>query len=63
MIAEIDIWRAANRIVKEFGDGADMEAARRILEMEGRGDAEGKATWTHIQVVICPLLRTDGTRN
>jgi hypothetical protein len=63
MIAEIDIWRAANLIIKEFGDGADMEAARHILEMERKGDAEGKATWTHIQIVICQLQRTDGARH
>jgi hypothetical protein len=63
MLAEIDIWRAANLIIKQFGDSADMEAARRVLEMERKGDAEGKATWTHIQIVICQLLKTDGIRN
>jgi hypothetical protein len=61
MIAEIDIWRAANLIIKQFGDSADMEAARRILEMERMGDAEGKATWTHIRIVICQLLNTERT--
>jgi hypothetical protein len=31
--------------------------------MERKGDAEGKATWTHIQIVICQLLGTDGVRH
>lgn len=48
MIAEINLWREANAVIRQFGDHAYMEAARQILEMERNADADGKATWTHI---------------
>lgn len=28
--------------------------------MDRNGDAEGKATWMHIQIVISQLLKSDG---
>lgn len=32
MIADIDIWRSANELIKQYGDLADIEAATRADE-------------------------------
>ena len=48
MIAEIDIWRAANILVKRHGVDAALVAAQRADELLAKGDVEGCAVWKRI---------------
>jgi hypothetical protein len=55
MIPDRDIWRAANLLIREHGDGAEFVAARRADEMLDRGDLEGEAVWLRIRRAIVEL--------
>ncbi len=43
MTSDIDIYRSANELIKQFGDAADIEAAMRPDEGLAAGDMEGEA--------------------
>jgi hypothetical protein len=45
VIPEIDIWRAANLMLKRYGDKALEESATRADELTAAGDDNGAATW------------------
>ena len=49
---EIDIWRAANEIIKRFGDEAPLIAARRADALLGLGEFGGFQAWTRITKAI-----------
>jgi len=55
MILDRDIWRAANLLIREHGDGAEFVAAQRADEMLERGDLEGEAVWLRIWRAIVEL--------
>ena len=42
MIPELDIWRAAQAMVKRYGDGAATEAAMRADEFLDQGTPDGQ---------------------
>ena len=63
MIDDRDMWRAAELLVKRYGDGAGAEAEKRADELHSRGDAEGAVTWRRIQEAVLDLLTTEGTRH
>ncbi len=47
MTSDIDIYRSANELIKQFGDAADIEAAMRADERLAAGDMDGAvASWT-----------------
>ena len=48
MVPDLDIWRAANLLIRRYGDRAGHEAARRADEMLDRGDREGQMVWMRI---------------
>ena len=48
MITDLEIYRAANQMVKRYGDLADIEAAKRIDAMLEAGDLDGAAVWKRI---------------
>ncbi len=48
MTSDIDIYRSANELIKQFGDAADIEAAMRADELMEAGDMEGEAVWLRI---------------
>jgi hypothetical protein len=52
VIPEIDIWRAANLMLKRYGEKALKESAARADELESRGDYDGAATWRRITVAV-----------
>ncbi|HJU19362.1 MAG TPA: hypothetical protein VJ770_23145 [Stellaceae bacterium] len=37
-ISDLDIWRAANLLIRQYGADAEIEAARRADQMLDRGD-------------------------
>jgi hypothetical protein len=52
MIPEIDIWRAANLLIRRHGDDAELEAAKRADLMLDRGDDDGRLLWMRIRRAI-----------
>ncbi len=48
MTSDIDIYRAANELIKQYGDAADIEAAMRADACLAAGDMEGEAVWLRI---------------
>jgi hypothetical protein len=58
MIPEIDIWRAAQLMLKRYGDGAFGESMRRADELAGANDQNGAATWRRIAAAVVQLANT-----
>jgi hypothetical protein len=54
---ELDIWRAANILVKQYGAGAVFIAAKRADALLEQGDAEGCVVWVRIARAITDLER------
>jgi hypothetical protein len=52
MVSNLDIWRAANLLIREHGDDAELEAARLQDLMLDRGDNEGRLVWAWIKCAI-----------
>jgi hypothetical protein len=48
VIPEIDIWRAANLMLKRYGDKALEESAKRADELAAQDDYNGAAVWRRI---------------
>ena len=55
MIAEIDIWRAANLLIQRHGADAEIEVARKADLMLDRGDHGGQLVWLRIRRAITAL--------
>ncbi len=56
MTSDLDIYRSANELIKQYGDAADIEAAMRADELMEAGDMEGVAAWKRIVKAIEELL-------
>ncbi len=56
MTSDLDIYRAANELIKQYGDAADIEAAMRADECLAAGDMEGEAVWFRIVKAVEELL-------
>jgi hypothetical protein len=48
VIPEIDIWRAANLMLKRYGEKALEESAARADELAAQDDYNGAAVWRRI---------------
>ena len=59
MVEEIDIWRAASEIVKQYGKRAPHEAAKRAELFSSQNDYAGFAAWVKIKVAAEELLREE----
>jgi hypothetical protein len=55
VIPEIDIWRAANLMLKRYGDKAFEESSARADELAAAGDDDGAATWRRITDAVVQL--------
>ena len=55
MIPEIDIWRAAQLMLKRYGDNALEESAARANELALAGDDDGAAIWRRIMSAVTEL--------
>ena len=55
MIPEIDIWRAAQLMLKRHGEKALEESAARADELAVAGDADGATTWRRIMAAVTEL--------
>ena len=61
MTANLDIWRAAKVLVKEYGDEALLLAARRCDALLANGDVDGERVWRGILRAVEELRRTERT--
>ncbi len=48
MVSDLDIWRTANVIIKQYGQDAPIHAAMRADAMLETGDPNGYAVWKRI---------------
>ena len=55
MIPEIDIWRAANLMLKRYGDEALEESAARADELAAQEDHNGAVVWRRITAAVGQL--------
>ena len=58
MIPEIDIWRAANLMLKRYGEKALDESATRADELAAQDNYNGAAVWRRIIDAIGQLANT-----
>ena len=57
MLSDLDLWRAANVMIKRYGDGAAIEAAMRADEFLDQGILDGQRLWMRIMQAIEELQR------
>jgi hypothetical protein len=55
MIPELDIWRAANLLIQQHGEDAEIVAAQRADQMLDRDDHDGQRVWLRIRRAIAEL--------
>jgi hypothetical protein len=55
VIPEIDIWRAANLMLKRYGARAIEESAARADELAAQDDYKGVAVWRRITDAVRQL--------
>jgi len=55
VIPEVDIWRAANLMLKRYGEKAVEESAIRADELAAVGDDNGAAAWRRIAYAVGQL--------
>ena len=58
MIPDRDIWRAANLLIRQHKEDAEIVAARRADEMFERGERDGQLVWLRIKRAIVELQAT-----
>ncbi len=59
MTSDLDIYRSANVLIREHGDGAALEAAQRADAMLEKGDMDGGAVWKRIVAAVEEIERTE----
>jgi hypothetical protein len=55
LISDLDIYRAANLLIRQHGPDAEIEAARKADLMLDRGDRDGEVLWLLIMRAIVTL--------
>jgi len=58
VIPEIDIWRAANLMLKRYGEKALEESDARADELAAADDHNGVAVWRRIRDAVVQLANT-----
>ena len=58
MLSDLEIWRAAQATIDQYGDGVGLYATQRADELMAEGDMEGRAVWHRIERAIVELRRT-----
>ncbi len=59
MTSDLDIYRSANVLIREHGEDAALEAAKRADAMLEKGDLEGLAVWKRIVRAVEEIPRTE----
>ncbi len=63
MIPDLDIYRAANVVIKQYGQDAPVHAAMRADAMLEKGDPDGYAVWKRILRALEELQREELQEN
>ena len=63
MSSDLDIFRTANVLIRNHGDGVALEAAQRADAMLERGDMDGCAVWKRIVAAVEEIERTERRRD
>jgi hypothetical protein len=63
VIPEIDIWRAAQLMLKRYGEKALEESAARADELALAGDDDGATTWRRIMAAGLTPWEARATEN
>ncbi len=63
MTIDLDIYRSANELIKQYGQVADIEAAMRADECLAAGDMEEEVVWLRIGKAVEELQRTQPRRS
>jgi hypothetical protein len=58
VIPEVDIWRAAQLMLKRHGDKALEDSAARADELVAAGDDNGAALWRRITTTFAEFANT-----
>ena len=60
MTSEIDIYRTANILMKEYGvEQAPLMAASRVDALLALGDVDGQSVWKAVLRAVQELIRLD----
>ncbi len=59
MTSEIDIYRTASVLIRDYGDEADLVAAMRADSFLDDGDVEGLAVWKRVLEAIKEIQRPE----
>jgi hypothetical protein len=51
-VTKLNVWQEADLLVRQHGENAELEAARRANLMLNRGDNEGSQEWEWIRRLI-----------
>ena len=57
MVSELDVFRTAHLLMRQHGEYAELEAARRADELLDSGDLEGHVVFVRIVAAIQELNR------
>jgi len=57
--SDLDIYRTASVLIREYGDEADLVAAQRADEFLEKGDMAGSAVWRRVLKAIKDIWRED----
>ena len=55
LVSALDIYRAANLLIRQHGGDAEIEAARKADLMLDRGDRDGQLVWLRVKRAIGEL--------
>ena len=56
-LSDLEIYRAAQATISQYGDDAGLHAAQRADELSAKGDMEGRRVWHRIEAAIDELQR------
>lgn len=63
MVSEIDIYRSAAVMIRQYGEDAALEAGLRADILLDKGDIDGQQCWLRIARAISQLQRTSRAAN
>lgn len=56
-VSDLDIWRAAQGLLKAYGERAVFEAAERADQAIAKGDVQAEFTWMRVVRAVRELER------
>ena len=59
MVEKIDIWRTANLLIQQHGEGAEWEAAHRADQAIEKGDPQGERVWIQVLEAVKSLFEVN----